>query len=127
LGYKRPDPLGGEGLEGAVTGGELMDDDLGGDVFLEEANVGDDADGLVALAQTLKRVQGDIEGLEAQKGSGLRPHFFLGEDRTTLNLKKLSGNLLKGLASRALSVLSLTISTRVMRPNLSTRKATGDE
>ena len=38
-------------LQGAVAGGALGDDDLGGDALLEEADVGDDADGLVTLAK----------------------------------------------------------------------------
>jgi hypothetical protein len=50
-------------LEGAVAGGGLVDDDLGGDALLEQADVGDDADGLVALPQAPERVQGDVEGL----------------------------------------------------------------
>ena len=41
----------GNHLQGAVAGGALGDDDLGGDALLEEADVGDDAYGLVTLAK----------------------------------------------------------------------------
>ena len=50
-------------LQGAVAGGALGDDDLGGDTLLEEADVGDDADGLIALTEGLQCGQGDFEGL----------------------------------------------------------------
>ena len=50
-----------------MTGGALGDDDLGGDALLEEADVGDDADGLVTLAEGFQGGQGDFKGLGVQR------------------------------------------------------------
>ena len=46
-----------------MAGGALGDDDLGGDAFLEEADVRDDTDRLVALPEGLEGGQGDFQGL----------------------------------------------------------------